>query len=431
MKKCIYCTKYKATKRGKRDSLQRFKCLACEKWFVENQRVEDNNLLAVESLVNDHLDGISYRKLTSRYAIGKSQLCETVNKFVSTLKHNIEITKEFFDQTSYSGNHVVDGKYIPVKEEILVGGTGKIPKSKKRRKVQRGIVLVWGADYGTHDIPVHEFGRSEDQITFKKYFGHLKSIGYKMLSCTIDDKREIMFGILFHYPFCKIQLCIKHYLSKVSRKLVVQNVRAQINTKQKRINQLFVYPQRDYVPTSRQDSLRELIKLNNEITDLEFSNELLLDFQDIIRSIVSADNYQTALYKIESLRKYFLPKRLKMKYPNEQIKKVKKLYKDFQLNKEYLLSYLKYPDLNIPATTNLIEGYNSHLELRLSSIRGFESIQTAKNYINAWILKRRFTKFTCCRKSFRQLNGKTPLECAGVDSSAILNWIVQCRKKAK
>ena len=191
---------------------------------------------------------------------------------------------------------------------------------------------------------------------------------------------------------------------------------------------MFIDPKRSYIPITRFDSIKKSIKLNNEIADYEFKYELLLEFESILSSILNSKNYKEALYKIESLDKYFLTKRLKLNYPKEQIKKVEKLYKDFQQNKKYLLNYLKYPHLNIPATTNLIEGYNSHLELRLSSIRGFESIKTAKNYINVLIIKRRFTKFSCCKKPFKHLNGKTPLECAGVDSSTIQNWPECCQK---
>ncbi len=67
------------------------------------------------------------------------------------------------------------------------------------------------------------------------------------------------------------------------------------------------------------------------------------------------------------------------------------------------------------------KGYNSQLELRLSSIRGLESITNAKYYLNAWIIKRRLTKFTDCRKEFKKLNGKSPLKCEGADNSDIEN----------
>ena len=157
--------------------------------------------------------------------------------------------------------------------------------------------------------------------------------------------------------------------------------------------------------------------------ELESRYELLFDFQSIIVNIVTAPDYDTALERIESLEKYFWPKRQKMNFPKEQIRLVRKLLTDFRDNQEYLLNYLKYPHLNIPSTTNLLEGFNSQLELRLSSIRGFEIVDNAENYMNAWIVRRRFTKFTDCRGKFKKLNGKSPLECAGVDISKSKNLL--------
>ncbi len=114
-------------------------------------------------------------------------------------------------------------------------------------------------------------------------------------------------------------------------------------------------------------------------------------------------------------------------YPTEHINKVRKLFTDFRENKKYLINFLKYPHLNIPNTTNLVEGLNSQLESRLVLIRGFETERTADNYINALILKRRFKKFTDCRGKFKSLNKKTPLECAGADISDIRDWLEFCQ----
>lgn len=61
------------------------------------------------------------------------------------------------------------------------------------------------------------------------------------------------------------------------------------------------------------------------------------------------------------------------------------------------------------ATTNIIESYNPHLQGRLKTIKGFESFQSAKQCLNAYIIKLRFTKFTDCGEIFRHLNGKTSI----------------------
>jgi hypothetical protein len=377
------------------------------------------------------LDGISYRKLQIRCGIDKKKLCRIVNETIRNFKNNFDITEQFLGQLKYAGNLVLDGKYVPVKEidEINVLKIfGKIPKSKKRKKVIRGKVLIWGADYSNHDIPIFEFGDSENGFIFNQYFHKLKLLGYPLASLTIDDKAEIIRALKRHFPNCIIQLCIKHYMAKINRILAIRNIIIKIKSKEKKIEKLFTDDDSEYIPATRLHSIKTAAKLFNEISDLQFKYELLLDFYEIVYSILSASDYKIAILRIESLEKYFWPKRFKMDFPKEQKNVVKKLMADFKESKEFLLNYLKHPHLHIPSTTNLIEGYNSQLELRLSSIRGFESEETAKNYINAWIIKRRFSKFTDCKKNFKHLNGKSPIECAGADISNIKNWVKTFQK---
>jgi hypothetical protein len=75
---------------------------------------------------------------------------------------------------------------------------------------------------------------------------------------------------------------------------------------------------------------------------------------------------------------------------------------------EELFNYQYLPAT--PLTSNLIETFNGHLEDRLASIKGFESYQHAQLWLNAYILKRRFTKFTDCGRKFHRLNGQRPID---------------------
>jgi len=63
-----------------------------------------------------------------------------------------------------------------------------------------------------------------------------------------------------------------------------------------------------------------------------------------------------------------------------------------------------------PNTTNIIESYNSHLEGRLKSIKGFQSFHSAERWLNAWMLRRRTKTFTDCDEPFKHLNGYSPLQ---------------------
>lgn len=80
---------------------------------------------------------------------------------------------------------------------------------------------------------------------------------------------------------------------------------------------------------------------------------------------------------------------------------------------DLLTGYVKAEHLfhsGCPKTTNLIESYNKQLNGRLKTIQGFQSFQSAERWLSAWILQRRLTPFTDCRKKFRHLNGICSLE---------------------
>ncbi|MBI3273578.1 MAG: hypothetical protein HYZ69_00370 [Candidatus Colwellbacteria bacterium] len=422
------CHKHQAVKRGIRREQQIFFCQACQKYFSRSLTIRKKT--SAEHVVTDHLEGLSYRRLAERRGAPKKKLCSLVNDFVDTFQDNYQVTEYFKESLRYSGNHVLDGKYIPVKEVVVERGKpGKIPRSRKRRKVLRGKVLAWGADYDSHDIPHCEFGRSENLALFNAYFARLKKLGYPLKSLTIDDQGDMIVACLKYWPDAVIQLCHRHYLAKVNRLLLVKNILVKIKAREKKLDKVLGQFTDEVLPVGRVYSRSLAVQFANEISELEFTYELLLDFYAALQSILSSTDYQTVLERITSMEIYFLPKRFKMNFSKVQLRLVKKVWLDFKEQEHYLFNHLKFPDLRIPHTTNLMEGYNSQLESRLGSIRGFELSDTAKNYLNAWIIKRRFTKFTDCKIPFKHLNGKTPLECAGADISKITNWMKTFRKK--
>ena len=81
---------------------------------------------------------------------------------------------------------------------------------------------------------------------------------------------------------------------------------------------------------------------------------------------------------------------------------------DIMLKRKQLTNYHMFE--NCPRTTNLIEAFNGHLKDRLKSIRGFKSFHSAKYWLNAYVVRRRLTKFKACGSKFKHLNGKTPIE---------------------
>jgi len=80
---------------------------------------------------------------------------------------------------------------------------------------------------------------------------------------------------------------------------------------------------------------------------------------------------------------------------------------DIERRKEVLLAHVL--EKSIPRTNNLIECFNSHLEGRLKTIKGFQSIHHARLWLNAYFIQRRLKPFTGCQGKFKKLNGKCSL----------------------
>lgn len=223
-------------------------------------------------------------------------------------------------------------------------------KYVKVRGYKKAIPLLWGIDYSTHDIPVFDFAPSENYESWLKYFGYLKSINYPLQIVVCDDNENIKMTARYMFPNVLIQICQNHFLENIRRDL-------QVRTEKK--YQEFV---------------------------LDLKKELFS------KKITRADFQQRAL---KLLKKY--------NGNNVAVNCLIKIEKNF----DELTAATLVP--NAPRDTNLIELYNSHLQGRLKSIKGFKSFTNAEKWLNAYILRRRFRPFRDCSQKFRYLNGKTSI----------------------
>lgn len=169
------------------------------------------------------------------------------------------------------------------------------------------------------------------------------------------------------------------------------------------------------------------IRLTNRLADLEHKYWIAQEFSDLMAGLLKAKTRQEYFGHSKELKEFF--KTTFILETRVLRKRIINIWKKFKTDQEYLFTSLNHPELNIPRTTNLQEGYHSHWEARLSSMRGFESEETAKNYLNALVLKRRFSILTSCRKRFKHLNGKSPLEHSGGLETVLKNWVQFCLKK--
>jgi transposase-like protein len=211
--------------------------------------------------------------------------------------------------------------------------------------------LLWGIDYLTHDIPVFTFAPSESYESWLKYFGYLKTIQYPMKLLVCDDNENIKAACRYLFPQVIVQTCQVHFL---------ENIRKQLQVRTDPTYELFMH-----------DLKQELF--SRKITRTDFEKRAFKLFK----------KYEHDRVAVQVL--------LRIHAYTEELTAATRV-------------------THGPCTTNIIESYNSHLEARLKSIKGFKAFHSAYRWLNAYILRRRFRPFTDCGKKFRHLNGTAAIQ---------------------
>lgn len=383
--------------------------------------------------MKDHLNRNSYRILENENEISKKAACVAVNLTAEELIHSNELTK-LLNPQNYSGILLIDGKYVPVKE--VVGGekiSGFVPRSAKRRgKTKKGLVAVVCIDYLTHDIPIYDVFLSENSFDMRSIFRSLKEICYplKILICD-ETMGQIAEVAREFFPDVIIQICCTHYSKTIERTFVASAAKRTYDAIQKQLTFLG----ESFLISTHHHDLKKAVIMTNQMADLEFEYGYLWQVQELFHDLLWQVSGEEELAEWENNFNEIIGRMNFEKYPHA--KKIKDRYLDYYEKRESITASIRHPELDIPRTTNLLEGWNSTtMELRISSIRGFKKEKNARNYINAIILKYRFHKFTDCKARFKNLNGKSPLEEAkplnflGFESDSS-DWISFCRSIKK
>jgi hypothetical protein len=213
----------------------------------------------------------------------------------------------------------------------------------------RKIPVLYGIDYLTHDIPHYLFSVAENYQTCITFFQSLRLANYPLQAVVCDDNINIYQAASKVYPAAVTQLCQNHYKQSIRLGLDVRNDPA-------------------YLPFMHEiENLFEKRRSEDEFGHL--AGKILVKYQSDPRCI--------------------------------------SILADLQKRLPFLNAYTRLK--RVPRTTNLIESYNSHLQGRLKTIKGFESFKYADLWLNAYFLKRRLKPFTDCTRSFRHLNGTSSL----------------------
>lgn len=219
------------------------------------------------------------------------------------------------------------------------------------RGYPKKIPFIYVVDYDTHDIPVSLLSLQESASSYREIFSMLKKINYPLKLVVGDDHGAIKMALAIEFPRTPFQLCQTHYLENV----------------------------------------RQLLKIRTEDLHRHFFSGLTTMFK---RGLT----YEKRMDILSSLKTdYWITSILRQ------------VISDIYNRYDELFAYEKLKEY-APHSNNLIESFNSHLNGRLKTIKGFESLENAKLWLNAWALRRRTKPFTDCELHFKELNGKTSLE---------------------
>lgn len=214
------------------------------------------------------------------------------------------------------------------------------------------IPFIYGIDYLTHDIPLGDLFAAEDELSFSVFFGKLKQLGYQLRVVVADDRGGVKNALTKVFPHARLQLCHNHYL---------ENLRQALNVRTEKKYQHFF------------NSLTRHVFLDAK------------NQQQVVEGLRHVWNHRTR---------------------NKPV--LTNILAAINQRREDLFAYREIPDC--PKTTNIIESYNSHLHGRLKTIKGFESFDSARHWLNAYLIRRRTKPLTDCKGKFKPLNKHASLE---------------------
>lgn len=223
-------------------------------------------------------------------------------------------------------------------------------KFVKVRGYEKKIVFIYAMDYLSHDIVASVLALGESYEAFLKLFNILKEINYIPKVVVSDETSALPLALNRVFPRCFQQLCLTHYI----------------------------------------ENIRVLLRIRTEEKYRSFFSEIVQIFKP----------------HLPLKHRLFILSSLEEKYSHDFL--ITSTIKDICEKYNFLFQFEKIP--NCPKSNNLIEAFNSHLQGRLKTIKGFESFKGAERWLNAWVIRRRTKPFTDCEKRFKILNDKCSLE---------------------
>lgn len=335
--------------------MQLIHCHDCDRRFTAGRARHKREV------VRRHLeDQSSYRTIERRNGCTKTTANKVVREIAATAKDSHWIAQNL--QPQWKGVLCFDGTYLNVRNAFasLERAEGWCEDERFLHK----LIALLSIDFHTRDLPHYSIGDNENMIDLVLHFQQLRENGYPLQGLVRDGNEQIETAAkqVYGTPI-DVQLCHKHFLTKF-----------------------------DDAAALRTQSERE--------------REAIIALKMRVCSIIRIPDITLACERMNAFA------REHHKFRTSEVTDT--LVTKFIGNYEYLTEYLQHPKGWMPRTVNVSENLNKQLKDRTGPMCMFQSITSAENYLKLWCLKRRFQKFTDCRKPFKHLNGKAPLELAGV-----------------
>lgn len=337
-------------------------CFDCQKAFTLGKEKHK------QEIVRRHLeDGSSYRTIQRRDDCSKTTAVKIVHAVAESVKGSHWISRNL--KPKWRGVLCVDGTYIRVLNSFADLARKERWSNDEAERFLHKLVALIGVDYHTRDLPHYSIGDNENMIDLILYFQRLKENGYDLQVLVRDGNQRIGEAAVYVYgkPIDQ-QSCHHHFLDKFDKVMAEKSCDAQDRTN-------------------------------------------ILDLKMHICSIIRVPDIDLACHRVN----IFMREQNRFRTSATTNELVDKFIRDY----ESLTEYLQHPTGFVPTTVNVSENINKQLKDRLKPMCMFQSIASAENYLKLWCLKRRFQKFTDCKKPFKHLNGKAPLEIAGCRISGL------------
>jgi transposase-like protein len=217
--------------------------------------------------------------------------------------------------------------------------------------IPKKIPFIYGIDFLTHDIPAGILDFSESGAAFLRLFLMLKEIGYPLRAVVCDEAMAVRPALRKVFPEAVIQLCHVHVLRNIREELCLSSL---------------------------------------DPTHLPFFRE--------VQNLLAAQGEENRKAMFKNIASRFDANEAYW----EILKSIRRRWDDL-----FRYEAVRKQGIACPSTTNLIEAFNGQFKDRYRNLKGFETISSAERFVNAWMIKRRFTPFRECGEHFKHLNGHT------------------------